>query len=128
MKENTATKSESVPQGNAFENLIRKHRQGLVAAKASEKLAEAIEMARERGAMSTLTVKLKFKPQNDDQMLIEADVTSTLPKETLPSGMMYVDDENMLHTSDPRQKELDLKTVEKPAELKEAPRKEVKEA
>lgn len=114
--------------GNAFENLIRKHRKGIVASKASELLAEAVEVARERGAMATLTVKLKFKPQNDDQMMIEADVSSTLPKEKLPSGMMYVDDENLLHTSDPRQKEFALHEVKREAELKEAAPKAVKEA
>ena len=115
-------------KGNAFENVIRNHRKGLVAAKASEKLVEAIDAARTQNTMATLTVTLKFKPQNDDQMLIEADVTSKLPKEKLPAGMMYVDDNNLLHTSDPKQKEFELKEVAKPKEIKEAVSKEIKQA
>lgn len=114
---------------NSFLNLITKHRNGVVLAKASEKLDEAVEIARDRQQAATVTVTIKLKPQNDDQMVVVGTVTSTLPKETLPAGMMYVDDDNSLHMSDPRQKELNLREVSKPASaLKEASSKEVKEA
>ena len=114
--------------GNSFVHLVNAHRRGVVGAKASDALAEAIEVARERGAMATVTVTFKLKPQNNDQIVIEADVSSKLPKEIIPSGMMYMDEDNCLHTSDPRQRKFEFKEVKKPSRIKEIPKKTVKEA
>lgn len=113
MKSKTTTHDEE-PISNAFEDMLRKHRRGIVANKASDALREAIQASRDTGANSEVTLKIKLIPQSGDEMAIDVQVTSKLPQEKLASGRFWVDDNCQLHTSDPKQLKLNLREVEKP--------------
>jgi hypothetical protein len=116
MKGKTPTTTETAPTSNMFEDMLRKHRRGVAANEASRRLQEAIQASRDTGAASEVTLKVKLRPGTDDQMQIDIQVANKLPKEKLPSGLFWVDDENRLHTSDPKQPELNLREVTKDAE------------
>ena len=127
MSDHTTNTDEALDAGNAFERLIREHRRGAIAAKATEKLAEAIEVAIDREKQTKLNITIKITPQNGDQVLIDAEVDNVLPKTAIPRGTMFVDEHNCLHRSDPNQRELPLRELPAPTkELKEVPAKEVK--
>lgn len=114
MKTTPTAPAESTPT-NMFDDMIRKHRKGVAATEASKLLLEAITATRDTGAKSEMTLKVTLKTGTDNQMLIDIQVTSKLPKAKLPSGLFWVDDDNKLHTSDPNQRELNLREVERPA-------------
>jgi len=116
MKGKTPTTTEPAATSNLFEDMLRKHRRGVAANKASKGLQEAIQASRDTGATSEVTLKVKLRPGSDDQMAIDIQVTTKLPQEKLPSGLFWVDDENRLHTSDPKQPELNLREVAKDEE------------
>ena len=116
MKDKSTTPQDDEPVSNAFEDMLRKHRRGIVANKASEALREAIQASRDTGANSEVTLKIKLLPAAGDEMSIDIQVTSKLPVEKLPSGRFWVDDDLQLHTSDPKQLKLNLREVEKPAD------------
>lgn len=114
MSKNTPTPEDETPASNAFEDMLRKHRRGIVANKASDALREAIQASRDTGANSEVTLKIKLLPATGDEIAIDIQVTSKLPVEKLPAGRFWVDDECHLHTSDPKQLKLNLREVEKP--------------
>lgn len=99
--------------GNAFEHILRNHRRGMALGKASSLLAEAVKSARDTGKAATVTVKVTLKPQRegDDQMMVDIQPTAKLPEEKLPASLFWVGEDETLHTSDPRQRELPLREV-----------------
>jgi hypothetical protein len=106
------TKTTTEPEiYNLFETMLRKQRRGLVANEVSRKLAEAIQAARECSAKASMTVSVTIKPTNDDQVMIDVQCDTKLPKEKMPPSMFWVGEGNTLHTSDPRQPELPLREV-----------------
>mgnify|MGYP000541241998 CR=1 FL=1 len=96
---------------NQFVDMLTKHRRGFALDKASTKLREALIASRDTGAKSTVTMTVTLTPGTDDQMAISIQVAAKLPDEKLPSGMFWVDDDGSLRTSDPRQKELQIREV-----------------
>lgn len=96
---------------NQFELMLRQHRRGIAADKASRILRKALLASKDTGAKSEVTIKVTLTPGTDDQMSIGIQVTAKLPDEKLPSGMFWVGDDGELLTSDPRQKELPLREV-----------------
>jgi len=120
----TDDKTEMTTPSNLFEDMLRKHRRGIAADKASRRLHEAIIASRDTDAKSSVTPTVTHTPGSDDQMAIGVQVTSKLPDEKLPSGMFWIDDEGQLLTSDPRQRELPIREVIAVGEIKEAIAKE----
>lgn len=98
-------------RSNLFEDLLRKHRRGIAANKASERLHEAIIASRETGGKSEVTLKVTLTPGTDDQMTVSIQVSAKLPDEKLPGGIFWVGEDGTLLTSDPRQKELPIREV-----------------
>lgn len=115
MKNNTpAGKSATQQQevGNGFEVMLRRHRKGMPAHEASAALQDAIAAARATGLVAEMTLKVKIKPQNENQVVLDVQVTTKLPKMTTPPGVFWVDDNNQLCTSDPNQSEMNLRSVD----------------
>lgn len=100
-----------VTPSNLFEDMLRKHRRGIAANKASQKLHEAIMASRDTGAKSSVSMTVTLTPGTDDQMTVSIQVTAKLPDEKLPGGIFWVGDDGMLLTSDPRQKDLPIREV-----------------
>lgn len=127
MKDTEMTKKtpgEEAP-ANAFEHMLRTHRNGLVANKASDALNQVIEAARMRGKAASMTLTVTVKPQNDDQIILEVQCKAKLPDEKLAGALWYVDEDNRLHRSDPKQRELPLREVEKKDEVREVAAKKI---
>jgi hypothetical protein len=116
MKPNTEEQEEV---SNVFEMMLRSHRRGLIANEVSRKFQEALQASRETGAKASLTLSVIIKPSNDDQVLIDVQVDTKMPKEKLPPSTFWIGDKNTLHTSDPRQPELPLRAVREPSELRD---------
>lgn len=98
---------------NLFETMLRKQRRGLVANEVSRKLAEAIQAARETGGKASLSISVVLKPTNDDQIMVDIQCDTKLPKQKMPPAMFWIGEGNTLHTSDPRQMSLPLREVER---------------
>lgn len=93
---------------------------GEVAEEATEHLVAALAASERLGKVSSVTVKLSFKPSKKGQVEVYPQVTSSVPKEELGVSIMFMG-ENGLQRQDPRQKELEgLRAVER--EERAAPR------
>ena len=90
---------------------LSKHRKGLVLDACSHDLRQAIAASRNTGEASKVVITIKVKPMSEDQVNLDIQCNATLPKEKLPGGVYWTDDENNLVTSDPRQAELNLREV-----------------
>lgn len=79
----------------------------------SEQLSECIELSTETGKQSTLTLKLTIKPEgNSGQFEVKDEIKTNLPQLPRKTTYMYKNDQGFLQREDPRQKKLDLKTVD----------------
>lgn len=107
-----AKPAQTIEVSNAFEVMLRKHRKGVPAHEASTALQEIISAARATDKTAEMTIKVKVKPQNDSQVILDVQVTTKLPKMSTPPGVFWVDEHNQLCTSDPNQSELNLRSVE----------------
>lgn len=115
IKESAASKAANKKEGeeisNAFEVMLRKHRRGLAAHEISRKLQEALQASRECSSKAVLTVVVTIKPTSDDQVMIDIQADTKLPKAKLPASTFWIGEGNSLHTSDPNQPELPLREV-----------------
>lgn len=112
-KKNHTEEKESQEVSNAFEVMLRKHRRGLAAHEISKKLQEALQSSRETGSKASLTIVVTIKPTSDDQVMIDIQSDTKLPKMKLPGSMFWIGEGCSLHTSDPRQPELPLREVKR---------------
>lgn len=80
------------------------------------KLDELVEAVIETRKPGELTFKIKIKPNGDGSVEIEDDIKAKVPE--LPRGktIMFVDADNSLRRSDPRQPDLPLREVAKAGE------------
>lgn len=79
----------------------------------SEQLAECVERSTETGKQSTLTLKLIIKPEgNTGQFEIRDEVKRTLPALPRRTTLMFANDKGFLQREDPKQQNLNLKTVD----------------
>lgn len=86
----------------------------------ADAIAECADRAKHTGKMATLDFKLKFKPQGTDRMEIEDVIKTNLPEFPRAATLMFVGEEGSLSKDDPKQRKLNLKTVEtQPTKLKQ---------
>mgnify|MGYP000170547715 CR=1 FL=1 len=107
MKQPTPTTNTS----NLFEDMLKKHRRGIAANEAGRRLSEAIEACRDTGGKAELKLTVLLKSGGDDQIVVDIQVATKLPKEKLPTGLFWLGEDNSLHTSDPKQLQLPLVSV-----------------
>lgn len=86
-------------------------RGGITQEELSEKLAEAVQMARETGKPAEVTLKLTVKPVGDGQYELRDKVTAKIPELARGMTLMFGTPDGNLMRDDPRQKKLDLRGV-----------------
>lgn len=107
---------------NSFEKTLREIRHGQCVTDLSQELTDLVTQIRATGKGGSLTLTINVKPSGTGSgMLIVKDTIKAKPPvlETDPS-VFYADESGVLQRNDPRQKELELKTLPTPApELKQ---------
>jgi hypothetical protein len=101
------------PVSNSFLSTLQRHRGGGLLADASDKLAAVVAGVRATGRPGQLTVKLTVKPaQRGQSAVVLTDVVEAkAPRVEAEASFWFADDDGLLRTTDPRQKELPLRTV-----------------
>lgn len=101
------------PVSNSFLTTLQRHRGGGLLADASERLAAVVAGVRATGRPGQLTVKLTVKPaQRGQSAVVLTDVVEAkAPRVEAEASFWFADDDGLLRTTDPRQKELPLRTV-----------------
>ncbi len=97
---------------------------GATSEELSDRLSNCVDAVRNTGKQATLTIKLTIKPigQGTGQYEIRDKITETIPELDRGMTLMFGTPEGNLEREDPRQKNLDLKSVES------APAKDLKQA
>lgn len=109
----------------AFAVFLQDLQDGRTHTELSGKLAELIEAVRSTGRGGELVLAIKVKPATRgdvDKVTITDDVKLKLPAHDRKSDFYWLTDDGELSRNHPRQGDLDLKSVDKPAlgNLKEA--------
>lgn len=97
-------------------------RAGATQEELSEKLSEAVNMARETGKQAEVTLKLIVKPVGDGQYELRDKVSDKLPEMQRGMTLMFGTPDGNLMREDPRQNKMNLRGVEddKPTEFRKA--------
>ncbi len=109
---------------NTFDKTLRELRHGSALTELSESLAAVVAAVRATGKKGKLKLELSICPASKGEtvcVMIEDTITTKLPQLEKPVSVFYSDEQNMLHRVDPRQKELELRSVPTPptAELRQ---------
>lgn len=105
-------KNETDAAGNGFMAVLqRKETQVGTLSEASGLLAKAVQAAVVTGKKATVTLVLECQPKLGAVNFVTK-LKSTIPAEEEPLCIFYADSDGQLHRDDPRQKELELRSVE----------------
>lgn len=101
-----------------FGEFLQQQRRGALHGELSEALHELLAAVKDTGKAGALTIQIKVKPAakgNAEQVLISDLVKTTKPAVERPESIFFLDDAGNLSRSDPRQTELPLREVNRPA-------------
>lgn len=76
-------------------------------ARADEALKDVVKAATEYGKEATLTITLKVKPNNENQLTHTVDLKTKLPRQNVPPAIFFSDEDGGLHRADPRQRDIE---------------------
>ena len=82
---------------------------------------EMIAAVQHSNKTGKITIELEYKPEGDGQMIIKTQVKKKMPQLPRGSSVFFVTPERNLTRMDPRQQQLELKSVTAP----ETPLKEI---
>lgn len=102
-----------IPISNAFARWLAEFRDGESLNELTEAMQECVGAARETNKPAELKFSIKFTP-NGDAICVTDKIETKLPKEEREKCIFFPTEENTLQRDNPRQKTLDLRTVEKP--------------
>lgn len=86
-----------------FVGLLSSHRRGELVREADDLLAEMIAAINEYGGSGELTLKLKVKRNDAEQLEVQPALNMKKPRRTLGMGIFYTSEEGKLSRRDPRQ-------------------------
>lgn len=89
-----------------FVGLLSSHRRGELVHEADDLLAEMVAAITEYGGVGELTLKLKVKRNEAEQLEIQPLLTMKKPRRALGMGIFYSSDDGKLSRRDPRQGDL----------------------
>ena len=95
---------------NEFATFLTQHRRGQAANAAGAALREALVAASDTGKKAKLTITVVISPKGEDQVEMDVDVATKLPKTPIPPSMFWVED-GQLRRVDPKQAELNFREV-----------------
>jgi hypothetical protein len=87
----------------AITDVLRDIRKGRVVEAASTELAAVVQAVLDTGKKGALTLKLTVTPQgkNDSVVVVDASISTSIPREKLPGGSFYTTLDGDLLTQDP---------------------------
>lgn len=93
-------------------DMLRHLGAGVVLDDASEQLADLVKRVDETGKPGSLTLKINLRRATAGALAVTSDITVKKPPEPKIETLLFPTVEGNLLTQDPRQKTLELKTVE----------------
>lgn len=107
-----------------FTETLREIQRGSLLDELEEALVDTVRAVRETGKGGALKLEIKIKPASkgdNNQLFVDAKVTTSEPKADRPTTLFFATDANELLRKDPRQHELELRSIPaEPKPLKEA--------
>lgn len=74
---------------------------------ADSALRDVVKAATEFGKEASLTITLKVKPNNENQLTHAVDIKTKLPRKGVPPAIFFSDEDGGLHRADPRQRDIE---------------------
>lgn len=118
--------NEVVTANNAFARTLQEVRSGYALSEASEKLAELVNAVRLTGRQGELVLRLRVKPASRGEtvtLMVEDECSLKMPKADRPQTVFFAGEGNLLQRNDPRQQDLEFRTVPSPVVKPEELRK-----
>lgn len=98
-----------------FNHVIAALNYGSTLEELSERLSQCVAASRDTGKASTLNLTLKIKPHRNGQYELAEKITTKIPDPERGITLMFGTPDGNLTRDDPRQIQLDLRTVDEPA-------------
>lgn len=86
-----------------FLGLLSAHRRGELVREADDLLSEMVQAIKDFGGSGELTLKLKIKQNEAEQLEMQPSMNMKKPRRTMGVGIFYTTDEGKLSRRDPRQ-------------------------
>lgn len=77
-----------------------------------DRVEDVVRRVRETGGKGSVTLKLTFTYNGGSELGIEPEVKSRTPKTKQPARIVFADEDNQLHGSDPNQIEMELREAD----------------
>jgi len=109
--------TQPAPTSNSYEKTLRELRKGAAITELSEKLAALLQAVRDTGRPGQLVHKIVVSPASAGDVLtltFKDKVDTKLPERPLPATIFYLNDDNTVQRTDPRQKEFEISEVPAP--------------
>ncbi len=93
---------------------------GILLEELADKQSEVLKAVQHTNKKGMLTITLSYTPEGQGQVSIEADIKTKAPKMSRGRSLFFVTPDANLERNDPRQAELELRSVddERPTEFK----------
>ncbi len=107
---------------NSYEKTLRELRKGAALTELSEKLAALLQAVRDTGRGGHIIHKIVVTPASAGDVLtlsFKDKVDTKLPERLLPTTIFYLNDDNTVQRTDPRQQEFAITEVPAPAPVAE---------
>lgn len=96
----------------AFIRALQEYDSGNAITEASEAIRLAVDAVRRFDKAAVVSIDIKIEPTGKNALVLSAEITSKLPKETPHKSVFFHDDSNNLFRNNPQQPEMELKPVE----------------
>lgn len=94
-----------------FIDVFRQIESGILLDELADRQKEILEAVRHTHKKGTLTITLSYTPEGNGQVSIEADIKAKAPKMPRGRTLFFITPEANLERNDPRQTEMELRTV-----------------
>jgi hypothetical protein len=97
-----------------FTSTLSEMRKGELLEELESELTDVVRAVRESGKSGKLTLTIVVKPASKgdvSQLFVDADVKASKPKADRASTLFFADETNQLSRRDPKQFEMELRTV-----------------
>jgi len=102
------------PRPDLWNATVAQLRSGTAQEELSEKLAAAVNAARDTGKQAEITLKLTVKPVGDGQYELRYKINDKLPEFERGATLMFGTPDGNLTRDDPNQQKLNLRSADKP--------------
>lgn len=106
------SQNEKTPETQDFAEILEELGYGKVRAELTTLMAEVVQAVQKTGKMGEVSLKIKVKRDNDEQVSLEPTCTHKAPRPSMGTNIFFAGDKGRLSREDPNQEKLPYEQIE----------------